>query len=169
MENLLEYLNSKSINYQLEQHEEVFTVEAMMAQKVLQDAPGMVVKNLFVKDKKKKDLWLITTRHDLNFKLSQLAKKLSVKDFRMAEEAKMIELLGVAQGCATPMALLNDKEKKVKLILDSELIENDQTLVWSHPLVNDHSIGLSAAEFNTFLNSLDRSDDIIKVDFSTLT
>lgn len=112
MENLLTYLTSKSINYRLEQHEEVFTVEAMMAQKVLQDAQGLVVKNLFVKDKKKKELWLITTRHDLNFKLNQLAKHLRLKDFRMAEEATMIELLGVAQGCATPMALINDVSRK---------------------------------------------------------
>ena len=83
-----------------------------MQQKVLQDVPGLVVKNLFVKDKKRKELWLVTTRHDLNFKLNMLAKKLGVKDFRMADESVMIELLGVAQGCATPMALLNDKTQK---------------------------------------------------------
>ena len=70
------------------------------------------MKNLFVKDKKDGDLWLITTRHDLVFKLTKLAKFLKVKDFRMAPEDKMIELLGVAQGCATPLALFNDKDRK---------------------------------------------------------
>ena len=39
-----------------------------------------------------------------------LAKHLKVKDFRLAEEERMIELLGVERGCATPMALWNDKE-----------------------------------------------------------
>ena len=33
---------------------------------------GHVVKNLFVKDKKVKQLWLITVRHDLEFKLTSL-------------------------------------------------------------------------------------------------
>ena len=33
---------------------------------------GHVVKNLFVKDKKAKQLWLITVRHDLEFKLTSL-------------------------------------------------------------------------------------------------
>mgnify|MGYP003729564959 CR=1 FL=1 len=121
-----------------------------------------------MKDKKKKNLWLITTRHDLNFKLNQLAKHLSLKDFRMAEESVMIELLGVAQGCATPMALLNDTEKKVNLILDSELLASDDTLIWSHPMVNDHSMALTAAELKIFLDSLERADKIIKVDFATL-
>ena len=103
---------------------------------------GHVVKNLFVKDKKAKQLWLITVRHDLEFKLTSLgnvsfmfsknhdlerpisgkypnlpkkdiwlAKHLKVKDFRMADEQQMIDLLGVERGCATPMALMNDKEK----------------------------------------------------------
>ena len=31
-----------------------------------------MVKNLFVKDKKAKQLWLITVRHDLEFKLTSL-------------------------------------------------------------------------------------------------
>ena len=34
-----------------------------------------------------------------------------MKDFRMADEQQMIDLLGVERGCATPMALMNDKEK----------------------------------------------------------
>ena len=29
----------------------------------------------------------------------------------MADEQQMIDLLGVERGCATPMALMNDKEK----------------------------------------------------------
>lgn len=59
---------------------------------VLKNASGFIVKNLFVKDKKKKELWLIVTRHDLNFKLNQLAKHLSLKDFRMADESVMIRV-----------------------------------------------------------------------------
>ena len=39
------------------------------------------------------------------------AKHLKVKDFRMADEQQMIDLLGVERGCATPMALMNDKDK----------------------------------------------------------
>ena len=46
----------------------------MMDQKNLKEEPGIVVKNLFVKDKSKKELWLISTRHDINFKLTKLGK-----------------------------------------------------------------------------------------------
>lgn len=41
---------------------QVFTVEEMMPH--LQEVSGAVTKNLFLKDKKKKSLWLVSTRHD---------------------------------------------------------------------------------------------------------
>lgn len=41
---------------------QVFTVEEMMPH--LQDVSGVVTKNLFLKDKKKKGLWLVSVRHD---------------------------------------------------------------------------------------------------------
>jgi len=111
MNPLIDLLSNNGIDYKLVKHAPVFTVETMMQQPELKDQPGHVVKNLFVKDKKAKQLWLITVRHDLEFKLTSLAKHLKVKDFRMADEQQMIDLLGVERGCATPMALMNDKEK----------------------------------------------------------
>lgn len=41
---------------------QVFTVEEMMPH--LQGVSGVVTKNLFLKDKKKKGLWLVSARHD---------------------------------------------------------------------------------------------------------
>lgn len=41
---------------------QVFTVEEMMPH--LQEVGGAVTKNLFLKDKKKKSLWLVSARHD---------------------------------------------------------------------------------------------------------
>lgn len=41
---------------------QVFTVEEMMPH--LQGVNGTVTKNLFLKDKKKKGLWLVSARHD---------------------------------------------------------------------------------------------------------
>ena len=51
---------------------QVFTVEEMMP--YLKDVKGVVTKNLFLKDKKKK-LWLLSAKHDSEVKLSEIAKK----------------------------------------------------------------------------------------------
>merc|ERR1712142_90001 len=163
MSPLIELLSQNGIEYKLVKHAPVFTVETMMQQPELKDQPGQVVKNLFVKDKKAKELWLITVRHDLEFKLTSLAKHLKVKDFRMADEQQMIDLLGVERGCATPMALMNDKDKSVNFIYDADLQNDEVPLVWSHPLVNDHSIGLCPSSFKKFLNSINMPENKIHI------
>ena len=58
------------------EHPEVFTVEAMMPH--LAGVDGLVCKNLFVRNKKKK-LWLIVAKHDQHVNLNDVAKKAKVK------------------------------------------------------------------------------------------
>lgn len=104
---------------------QVLTVEEMMPH--LQEVSGTVTKNLFLKDKKKKGLWLVSARHDrqvssrldrtgpawaacptnpmilsvaLQVNLNDLAKKLGVGsgNMRFADEAAMLEKLKVGTG-----------------------------------------------------------------------
>lgn len=95
----------------------------------LQGVGGAITKNLFLKDKKKKSLWLVSARHDhqvatpppppiilcctltphslshdpLQVNLSDLAKKLGVGsgNLRFADEAAMLEKLKVRSRTAT--------------------------------------------------------------------
>lgn len=55
------YLKKLNIPYQVHDHVEVFTVDALM--KYVGSMPGLHMKNLFLKDKKK-NLYLLSTRHD---------------------------------------------------------------------------------------------------------
>lgn len=59
------YLKKLGIAYQVEDHEEVFTVEALMKAVDMKNIAGLHMKNLFLKDKKKKDLYLLSARHDV--------------------------------------------------------------------------------------------------------
>uniref|UniRef100_A0A3Q3QEM1 PrdX deacylase domain-containing protein 1 n=1 Tax=Monopterus albus TaxID=43700 RepID=A0A3Q3QEM1_MONAL len=90
---LEEHLQSLNIRTSCVEHPPVFTVEEMMPH--LQDVNGAVTKNLFLKDKKKKGLWLVSTRHDRQVNLNDLAKKLGVGsgNLRFANEAAMLEKL----------------------------------------------------------------------------
>uniref|UniRef100_A0A3B4GPE3 PrdX deacylase domain-containing protein 1 n=1 Tax=Pundamilia nyererei TaxID=303518 RepID=A0A3B4GPE3_9CICH len=76
---------------------QVFTVEEMMPH--LQGVNGAVTKNLFLKDKKKKGLWLVSARHDRQVNLNGLAKKLGVESGNLcfADEAAMLEKLKVGR------------------------------------------------------------------------
>ncbi|CAL8297915.1 unnamed protein product [Merluccius merluccius] len=132
-------------------HPPVFTVEEMMPH--LQDVGGAVTKNLFLKDKKKKTLWLVTVRHDRQVNLADLSKHLGLGsgNLRFADEAAMLEKLKVGQGCASVLALLFDTDCSVKLVLDRDLVQGGHPMVHSHPMTNAATLGMKPQDLLRFL------------------
>merc|ERR1740131_821557 len=145
-------LEKLSIETKIIEHPAVYTVETMMP--YLENLEGVVTKNLFMKDKKKK-LYLLTALHSREVQLNDVAKKVDAKGgLRLADEAIMIEKLGVGQGCCTPLSLFNDDAKDVRFICDSLLLEENQKMVFSHPLENTATLGMSIADFKKFLSEI---------------
>ncbi|KAL6466475.1 hypothetical protein MHYP_G00242790 [Metynnis hypsauchen] len=145
------FLKNLDIEFVSVQHPEVFTVEEMMPH--VEHLSGAITKNLFLKDKKKKGLWLVSVRHDRQVNLNDLAKKLGVGsgNLRFADEAAMLEKLKVGQGCATALALFCDKDKSVKFILDSDLANGGHERVYFHPMTNAATMGLKPDDLMKFL------------------
>jgi len=146
---LFQYFDQNNIKYHNVEHPEVFTVEAMMP--YLKNVEGAICKNLFLKDKKK-NFYLLSARHDREVKLNDVAKAIGAKELRFADENVMFEMLGVKQGCVTAYALVNDKQKHVKFIVDKTLLDVSSTKVVNfHPLVNTATTGISCQDFTRFL------------------
>ena len=149
---LMEYLENLGISTETVEHPEVFTVEAMMPH--LEHISGAVGKNLFLKDKKKKSLWLVTVLADRTVNLAELSKKVGAGGgLRFASEEIMLEKLGVGQGCVTPLSLFNDTSQEVKFVLDASLVEGKHERVYFHPMSNSASTGLKPEDFMKFLKA----------------
>jgi len=125
----------------------VFTVEALM--QCVSAMSGLHMKNLFLKDKKK-NLYLLSTRHDAKVTLNDVAKKLGTKDLRFGDESVMKEILGVAQGCVTAFALVNDTKHQVKMVIDEEAVNGTHKYINFHPLSNAATLGVSPADLQKF-------------------
>jgi len=153
--------SSLSIPLRLSRHDAVPNVEAHAAVGLT----GQLVKNLFVKDKKKQ-LYLIVAAADSQVNLGGLAKHLGVSGgpLRMESGDVMAQVLGVAPGSVTPLALINDGEHKVQLILDQKL-ESHDTLLF-HPLTNTATVTISSAELKQVLAKSGHEAKI--VDFTAL-
>lgn len=145
------FLDSMNIRTSCVEHPPVFTVEKMLPH--LRDVSGVVAKNLFLKDKKKKGLWLVSARHDHQVNLNELAKKLGLGsgNLRFADEAIMLDKLKVGQGCATALSVLFDKDQSVKLVLDQDLVKGGHAMVFFHPMTNTASMGLTPDDLLRFL------------------
>ncbi|XP_076806079.1 prolyl-tRNA synthetase associated domain-containing protein 1-like [Clavelina lepadiformis] len=159
---LMELLEKLQIKTELIEHEEVFTVEAMMP--YLNHCKGVVCKNLFVKDKKKKRLWLIVAKHDRSINLSDIAKKVGGSGgFRFADEQILLEKLCVSQGCVTPLAVFCDQNSDVKVVLDSVFTSDPTEMVYCHPMVNSATIGMLSSDFMKFLKHTNHEPIIVNL------
>ena len=128
-----DFLTSRGIEYEVTEHGAVFNMEEMSHVELPhQEADA---KNLFVRDDKKRNYYLITVRGDKRVDLKKFREEHSTRQLSFASENDLMSLLDLIPGAVTPLGILNDSEKKVKLFLDEELLKCG--LIGVHP--NDNT------------------------------
>lgn len=152
-EQLLDYLRTHNITYQLYTHSPLFTCEQASAIEAELNMPGMGIKNLFLKDSKKK-LYHIVATHITRIDLKTVGKALQAKELRFADATLLMQYLGVEPGSVTPLALINDTEQAVQVIIDAEILKQEYIQV--HPLKNDATVVIKPADLLRFFTSISR-------------
>lgn len=111
------------------EHLAVFTVAQSSALDA--DISGAHTKNLFLKDKTGR-FWLVTVRAELRVNLKMLPAAIGSDRVSFGNPDDMQRLLGVTPGSVTALAVLNDSENRVQIVLDEALLDAD--VVNCHPL-----------------------------------
>ena len=144
-------LDSLSIPYQRVDHEHADTIpDCKEVEKYL----GIkICKNLMLCNRQKTDFYLLLMDGDKPFHTKDLSKQIGSSRLSFAPPEAMEELLGVTPGSATILGLMNDREHKVRLILDSSVLS--QPRFGCHPCINTSSLALSMEDIRqTFLTHL---------------
>ena len=137
-----DFLTSWGIEYEVTEHGAVFNMEEMSHVELPhQEADA---KNLFVRDDKKRNYYLITVRGDKRVDLKKFREEHSTRQLSFASENDLMSLLDLIPGAVTPLGILNDSEKKVKLFLDEELLKCG--LIGVHPNDNTATVWLKTTE-----------------------
>ena len=142
-----EKLKRLKIKYDIVEHLAVYTVEE--AKQKVPKINGIGCKNLFLKTKKK-EYFLYTLPKDKQLSLEKLAETLNLTRFHFASSSSLEEILGVIAESVTPLAIANDAENKVTVILDKELI-GKKVLV--HPNRNTATISIEYNDLIKFIKS----------------
>lgn len=151
---LLKLLDDRQISFSCEQHDSVLNMaESGKLDLVLE---GVRCKNLLLQDKRGR-YFLIVTTASKSLDLVALADLLGSKRLSFASSDKLLELLGVVPGSLSPLALVNDEAKRVRLIVDYDL--HEEPLFLFHPLENNASVSLSKQAFNAFLRTISHRAD----------
>ena len=151
-------LKDLDIKYEEIEHPAIYTVEE--GKKINREIEGIGCKNLFLKDHKG-HFFVVSLEKDKEIKLNDLRKYLHLSNLHFADEQYLHDLLGVIKGSVTPLGIINDKDNKVIIVLDEELV-NKKLLF--HPLVNTKTINIEYKDLIKFIESLNHRYIIIKKD-----
>jgi Ala-tRNA(Pro) deacylase len=148
-EQLFAYLDSLGIPHKTVSHPPAFRVDD--ARELRGQIPGGHTKNLFLRDKKGVP-FLVVALEDAAIELKSLHRLLGASGrFSFGSPELMRELLGVEPGSVTPFAVINDKDRRVTVVLEAGLMAHE-TLNF-HPLHNTATTTISRNGLLRFLEA----------------
>ena len=121
-------LDSLGISYQRVDHEPAMTIEA--CQDIDKLMGTHMCKNLFLCNRQETDFYLLLMPGNKKFKTKELSSQINTARLSFANETHMEELLDITPGSVSVMGLMNDKENKVQLLIDEDLL--------AHPYLGCH-------------------------------
>ena len=158
-EQLFERLDALGIAHRTYAHPPVFTVAEAVA--LRGQLPGGHCKSLFLKDKKG-GLWLVVALEERQIELKRLAAWLGAPRFSFGNADLLHEVLGVRPGSVTPFALVNDRERRVQVVLDRGMLECDPLNY--HPLENNRTTAIPPGDLLRFIAACGHRPVIVDLD-----
>ncbi len=140
---IFDYLAGKKIRHEITEHRAVFNMAELAAIDI--PYPEADAKNLFVRDDKKRNYYLISVKGDKRVDLKAFRQAQGTRALSFASDQDLMEILGLEPGAVTPLGILNDTEKKVKVFLDQAFFEAPG-LIGVHPNDNTATVWLDSAD-----------------------
>ena len=97
-----------------------------------------ICKNLFLCNRQQTNFYLLVMPGDKPFKTKELSKQMGISRLSFAGEEYMEKFLDIHPGSVTVLGLMNDKDHRVTLILDEDILKEE--MFGCHPCENTSSI-----------------------------
>ena len=133
------YLTDHGISYEVTEHQAVYNMAELDS--VSLPYRECDAKNLFVRDDKKRNYYLITVKGDKRVDLKEFRRAHGLRNLSFASAEDLMTIMGLFPGAVTPLGLLNDSEHRVKLYLDASFRDG---MIGVHPNDNTATVWLRA-------------------------
>ncbi len=121
------------------------------ADKLKLQRQGARIKNLFLRDNYGRRHFLLLTTPEKKIDLKQLSKLLSISRLGFASAERLDKYLKVTPGSVSLLALINDSEQQVELLMDEAIWQQDA--FQCHPLINTETYVLTKLQSIQFLQA----------------
>lgn len=127
-----ELLDKLDVKYDRVDHEAAMTMEA--CETIDQVLQATTCKNLLLCNRQKTDFYLLLMPGDKVFQTKELSAQLGVSRLSFASGEAMEEFLDITPGSLSVMGLMNDKDFRVKLVIDAPVLNGEY--IGFHPCIN---------------------------------
>ena len=155
-------LDKLGIEYERVDHEAAETMEACAAvDEIL--SPATICKNLFLCNTQKTKFYLLMIRGDKKFKTKEISHQINSARLSFAPPEFMEEFLDITPGSVSVMGLMNDKENRVQLLVDEDVLNSEE--FGCHPCINTSSMRLKTKDvFGKFLEAIGHDYIVVKLE-----
>ncbi|UJF18343.1 prolyl-tRNA synthetase associated domain-containing protein [Vibrio sp. SS-MA-C1-2] len=147
------------INYKKFDHPAVYTCD--QANELGLDIPGISTKNLFLKDRKGRNHFLVVMSDNKELKLNLLSEQLGVNKLSFASSERLDKYLASKPGSVSILDILSDPNHEVELIIDQDVWNSEQ--VQCHPKTNTSTLVLSLEDIKKLFNTQNREANVYKL------
>lgn len=155
-----DYLTKKGVEYEVTEHKAVFNMAEL--DEVNLPYPECDAKNLFVRDDKKRNYYLITVKGDKRVNLKEFRKQNGTKPLTFASPEDLLAIMGLTPGSVTPLGVLNDTELKVYAFIDKDFLD-EPYIIGVHPNDNTATVWLKAEELIKLMREHGNTVDIVEL------
>lgn len=155
------WLEKQDIKYELHTHPAVFTVPE--AKIHCGHIPGTHIKNLFLRNKKTDEYYLVTIPSEKRLDLKAFRKLIGAPKIRFASPEALLEILGLTPGAVSPLGLVNDTGHRAVFFLEKELW--DAEILCVHPNINTETLQLQNEDFQRFVEATGTKIELIELPY----
>lgn len=137
------YLADKNIWHVISEHKAVFNMEEISD--LVLPYPEANAKNLFIRDDKKQNYYLLTVKGNKRIDLKNFRKKYHTRPLSFASEQDLQTILKLSPGSVTPLGIFNDEERKIQVFIDTAFL-NEPKLIGVHPNENTATVWLKTED-----------------------
>lgn len=157
---IFQTLDGMGIAYERLVHERALTIEdcAFAARRL----SAVVPKNLFLTPRNESAFYLCLTAPEARFKTADVSRQIGASRLSFGKDDRLFRLLNTFPGAISPMSLIFDPEKRVRLLIDRALLTADR--LGFHPNDNTETLAMAREDFfGVFLKKLDRAFAFVEV------
>lgn len=155
-----DFLDNLGIEYFRTDHDEANTME--VCNEIDKVLGTLMCKNLFLCNRQKTDFYLLMMPGDKPFKTKDITKQLGCSRLSFADSEAMLEYLDIKPGAVSIMGLMNDKDNKVRLVIDRAVVEEDT--IGCHPCVSTSSLKIKTDDIlNVYLPAVHHEPTFVEL------